>query len=47
MLRYCGAGGPPLTILACTITTEGALSLRFLPGWAAMLLVLFDFVVDK
>ncbi|SRR5216683_2212774 len=40
-----GAGGPPL-IFACTIPAEGAPSLRFLQGWAAMLRVLFDFVVD-
>ena len=36
-------GGP---LFACTIRTEGAPSLRFLQGWAAMLRVLFDFVVD-
>jgi hypothetical protein len=49
-----GVRGPPLTILACTIPTEGAPSLRFLQepalslpkGWVAMLRVLFDFVVD-
>jgi hypothetical protein len=41
------AGGPPLTIFACTIPTEGAPSLRFLQGWVAMLRVLFDFVVDR
>ena len=40
------AGGPPLTIFACAIPTEGAPSLRFLRGWAAMLRALFDFVVD-
>jgi len=40
------AGGAPLMIFACTIPTEGAPSLRFLQGWAAMLRVLFDFVVD-
>ena len=40
------AGAPPLTIFACTIPTEGAPSLRFLQGWAAMLRLLFDFVVD-
>ena len=48
------AGGPPLTIFACTIPTEGAPSLRFLQepalslskGWVAMPRVLFDFVVD-
>ena len=39
------AGGPALTIFACTIPTEGAPSLRFLQGWAAMLRVLFNFVV--
>ena len=33
-------------IVACTIPTEGAPSLRFLQGWASMLRVLFDFVVD-
>ena len=33
-------GGPPLTIFASTIPAEGAPSLRFLQGWAAMLLVL-------
>ena len=27
------AGGPALTILACTISTEGAPSLRCLQGW--------------
>src|ERR1700685_3136403 len=32
-------GGPSLTIFACTIPTEGALPLRFLQGWAAMLLM--------
>jgi hypothetical protein len=31
------AGGPPLTISARTIPTEGAPSLRSLQGWAAML----------
>jgi hypothetical protein len=41
-----GADGPPLTIFECTIPTEGAPSLRFLQGWAAMLRALFDFVVD-
>jgi hypothetical protein len=40
------AGGPPLAIFACTIPTESAPSLRFLQGWAAMLRVLFDFVMD-
>jgi hypothetical protein len=36
-LAQRGAGrGPPLTIFACTIPTEGP-SLRFLQGWAAML----------
>jgi hypothetical protein len=35
-----------LTIFACAIPTEGAPSLRFLRGWAAMLRVLFGFVVD-
>jgi len=40
------AGGPPLAIFARTIPTEGAPSLRFLQGWAAMPRVLFDFVVD-
>ena len=39
------AGGHPLTIFACTIPTEGAPSF-FLQGCAAMLRVLFDFVVD-
>src|SRR6266576_5931332 len=38
MLRQ--AGGPPLMIFACTITTEGA------ERWVAMLRILFDFVVD-
>src|SRR5580700_8336942 len=36
------AGGPPLRPFACTISTEGAPSLRFLQGWAAMLRVLCD-----
>jgi hypothetical protein len=40
------AGGPPLTILACTIPAEGPPSLRSLQGWAALLRVRFDFVVD-
>jgi hypothetical protein len=48
------AGSPTLTIFACTIPTEGAPSLRLLQepalslskGWAAMVRVLFDFVVD-
>ena len=31
-----GAGGPPLAIFACAIPAEGAPSLRFLQGWAAM-----------
>jgi hypothetical protein len=35
-----------LTTFACTILTEGAPSLRSLQGWAAMLRVLFDLVVD-
>ena len=35
------AGGPPLTMSLCTIPTEGAPSLRFLQGWAAILRVLF------
>ena len=33
------AGGPALTISACTIPVEGAPSLRFLQGWDAMLLL--------
>jgi hypothetical protein len=36
------AGGPALTILACTIPTEAAPPLRSLQGWVAMLRVLFD-----
>jgi hypothetical protein len=40
--RDARAGGPPLTMLACAVPTEGAPSLRFLQGRAAMLLVLFD-----
>jgi hypothetical protein len=40
------AGGPALTISACTIPVEGAPSLRFLQGWAAMMPVPFDFVGD-
>jgi hypothetical protein len=31
------AGGPPLAISMCSISTEGAPSLRFLQGWASML----------
>src|SRR3984885_15705413 len=31
--QHCLAGGPPLTIFACTIPTEGAPFLRFLHGW--------------
>jgi len=42
-LGLVGTGGPPLTTFACPIPTEGAPSLRFLQGWAAMLRVLFDF----
>jgi hypothetical protein len=34
------AGGPALTIPACTIPCEGAPSLRFLQGWVAMMRVL-------
>jgi len=37
-LKIYRAGGPALVMLACTISTEGAPSLRFLQGWAAMLL---------
>jgi len=36
------AGGPPLAMFVYTIPTEGAPSLRFSQGWAAMLRVLFD-----
>jgi len=36
------AGGPRLAISVCTISTEGAPSLRFLQGWAAMRHALFD-----
>src|SRR5579864_1046020 len=37
------AGGPPLTISMCSISTEGAPSLRFcLQGWASMMPVLYD-----
>jgi hypothetical protein len=32
--------------LACNTPTEGAPSLRFLQGWAALLRVRFDFVAD-
>jgi hypothetical protein len=38
-------GCPTSTTLVYTIPTEGVPSLRFLQGWAAMLRVLFDFVV--
>jgi hypothetical protein len=34
--------GPPFAISVCTISTEGAPSLRFLQGWAAMLHALLD-----
>ena len=37
---------PTFNDLARTIPTEGAPSLRFLQGWAAMLRLLFDLVVD-
>ena len=47
-LNVCAwAGGPALAVFACTIPTEGAPSLRSLQGWAAMLHVLFDFVVKR
>jgi hypothetical protein len=39
------AGGPHLAIFVCIIPTEGAPSLRFLQGWAAMLLAPFDLLV--
>jgi hypothetical protein len=33
-------------MFVCSIPTEGAPSLRFLQGWAAMLLVPFDFLCN-
>src|SRR5260370_8136469 len=36
------AGGPSLMMSVCIISREGAASLRFLQGWAAMLHMLFD-----
>jgi hypothetical protein len=49
-----GLRSPLLMIFACTITAQGAPSLRSLQepaltlsrGWAAMLPVIFDLVVD-
>jgi hypothetical protein len=40
------AGGPALMISVYAIPKEGAPSLRFLQGWAAMLLVPFDFLCN-
>ena len=40
------ADGPPLTTSEYAVPAEGAPSLRFLQGWAAMLRVLSGLVLD-
>jgi len=44
--HFSWAGGPALIISVYAIPKEGAPSLRFLQGWAAMLLVPFDFLCN-